>query len=129
MFLKYISYVLFLFLIFSIQSCNMRSEKENSTNSENNETINNLEGENNDISKNTGILFFKNFYSQYFEINLKKSSVATRKESEKLILKSITDRLRQEMFIEDDESMGEGYFWIIKSQDFFEDWLNTLNVY
>lgn len=22
-----------------------------------------------------------------------------------------------------------GYFWIIKSQDFFEDWLNTLNVY
>lgn len=127
--LRYIYYFLFLLLNFSFLSCDLRIKQQQNLNIEKSKTIDSLENEKIKIAEDEGILFLKNFYTQYFKINLKSLSEATSKESEELIQISISDKLREEMFTEDDESMGEGYFWMIKSQDFFEDWLNTLYVY
>ncbi len=82
------------------------------------------------IVKDEGVKFLEDFYLSYFKINL--SSLGENEESNKIIYNSTTKKLYDEMFSGGDEydlDAGEGYYWIIQSQDFFDEWIDTLYVF
>lgn len=118
----------FILLFFGLLACTQQTnpKKRESYIIEN--SIINLQDSN--IVKDEGVKFLKDFYLSYFKINL--SSLGENEESNKIIYNSTTKKLYDEMFNGGDEydlDAGEGYYWIIQSQDFFDEWIDTLHVF